>query len=68
MGYYSCVQRVENGDFNWIVPGKFLAFAGPHNVRKVENGYPQFAPDDYCDYFKSHNVTDIVRLNKKVQS
>jgi cell division cycle 14 len=24
---------VEYGDLNWIVEGKFLAFAGPHDVR-----------------------------------
>lgn len=33
-----CFQRVENGDFNWIVPGKFLAFSGPHQKSKIENG------------------------------
>ena len=26
---YEHYERVENGDFNWIVPGKFLAFSGP---------------------------------------
>jgi hypothetical protein len=32
------LQRAENGDFNWIVPGKFLAFSGPHPKSKMENG------------------------------
>lgn len=31
-------QKVENGDFNWIVPNKFLAFCGPHPKSKIENG------------------------------
>lgn len=31
-------QRVENGDLNWIIPGKFLAFSGPHNKSRIENG------------------------------
>ena len=48
------------------MPGKFLAFAGPHQVHKVQNGYPMFAPEDYFAYFKATNVTDIVRLNNKV--
>jgi len=26
---YEFFERVENGDWNWIVPGKFLAFATP---------------------------------------
>ncbi|XP_036199246.1 dual specificity protein phosphatase CDC14A isoform X3 [Myotis myotis] len=58
--------RVENGDFNWIVPGKFLAFSGPHPKSKIENGYPLHAPEAYFPYFKKHNVTAIVRLNKKI--
>lgn len=32
------IKRVENGDFNWIVPGKLLAFSGPHPKSKIENG------------------------------
>ena len=31
-------QRVENGDFNWVLPNKFLAFSGPHPKSKIENG------------------------------
>uniref|UniRef100_A0A673BD39 protein-tyrosine-phosphatase n=1 Tax=Sphaeramia orbicularis TaxID=375764 RepID=A0A673BD39_9TELE len=26
-------QRVENGDMNWIIPGKILAFSSPHPLR-----------------------------------
>jgi hypothetical protein len=33
-------QKVENGDFNWILPNKFLAFCGPHPKSKIENGMP----------------------------
>jgi len=35
---FSLLQRVENGDLNWIVPQKFLAFCGPHAKSKIENG------------------------------
>lgn len=63
---YEHYERVENGDFNWIVPGKFLAFSGPHPKSKVENGYPLHAPEAYFPYFRKHNVTSIVRLNKKI--
>ncbi|KAF3834604.1 hypothetical protein F7725_027162 [Dissostichus mawsoni] len=34
---YEHYERVENGDLNWIVPGKFLAFSGPHPKSKIEN-------------------------------
>lgn len=36
--FFVFIQRVENGDLNWIVPQKFLAFCGPHALTKVENG------------------------------
>ena len=35
---YEHYEKVENGDFNWIIPNKFLAFCGPHNKSCVENG------------------------------
>lgn len=62
---YEFYERVENGDFNWMVPDKFLAFAGPHKQRRLDNGYPLLEPADYFDYFHKNNVTDIIRLNRK---
>ena len=32
------LQKVENGDFSWVVPNKFLAFCGPHPKSRIENG------------------------------
>jgi cell division cycle 14 len=26
---YEFYERVENGDLNWTVPGKFISFSGP---------------------------------------
>ncbi|XP_038555234.1 dual specificity protein phosphatase CDC14AB-like isoform X1 [Micropterus salmoides] len=66
VGEYEHYERVENGDLNWIVPGKFLAFSGPHPKTKVENGYPLHAPEAYFPYFRKHNVTTVIRLNKKI--
>ncbi|XP_068449199.1 dual specificity protein phosphatase CDC14AB [Clinocottus analis] len=63
---YEHYERVENGDLNWIVPGKFLAFSGPHPKTTMENGYPLHAPEAYFPYFRKHNVTTVVRLNKKI--
>lgn len=97
---YEHYERAENGDFNWIIPGKFLAFSGPHPKSKIENGmqgaapiwkvcpspgddqarltvvvvvvffaasgYPLHAPEAYIPYFRKHNITAIVRLNKKM--
>ncbi|XP_040896996.1 dual specificity protein phosphatase CDC14AB isoform X2 [Toxotes jaculatrix] len=63
---YEHYERVENGDLNWIVPGKILAFSGPHLKTKIENGYPLHAPEAYFPYFRKHNVTTVIRLNKKI--
>jgi len=63
---YEHYEKVENGDFNWLVPNKFLAFCGPHPKSKIENGYPLHAPEAYFPYFRKNHVTTIVRLNKKI--
>ncbi|UJR28276.1 hypothetical protein I4U23_009526 [Adineta vaga] len=63
---YEHYEKVENGDLNWIVPRKLLAFSGPHAKSKIENGYPLHAPEAYFTYFRKRNVTTIVRLNKKI--
>jgi cell division cycle 14 len=60
------LKKVENGDLNWVLPDKFLAFCGPHAKSKIENGYPLHAPEAYMTYFRKHNVKCIVRLNKKI--
>ncbi|XP_054466635.1 dual specificity protein phosphatase CDC14B isoform X1 [Anoplopoma fimbria] len=63
---YEHYERAENGDLNWIIPGKFLAFSGPHPKSKIENGYPLHAPEAYIPYFRNHNITTVIRLNKKM--
>ena len=63
---YEHYEQVENGDLNWIVPGKFLAFAGPYGESKSFGGWRTFTPEDYVGYFKEHGITGVVRLNKKM--
>lgn len=60
---YEHYEQVENGDLNWTLPGKFISFAGPHNERRRDNGYPLLAPEDYFAYFKRGGITDVIRLN-----
>jgi cell division cycle 14 len=59
-------SQVENGDLNWIMPDKFVAFSGPAAKSIDYGGYRTFTPEDYWEYFRSKRVTAIVRLNKKV--
>ncbi|VIO94021.1 Uncharacterized protein BM_BM2274 [Brugia malayi] len=63
---YEYYEKVENGDLNWIIPTKVLSFCGPHNKSVVENGYPYHAPEVYFDYFRTHNISTIIRLNKRM--
>lgn len=63
---YEHYERVENGDLNWIIPRKFLAFSGPHAKSRIEHGYPLHAPEVYFPFFRRNNVTTVVRLNKKI--
>ncbi|XP_069367202.1 dual specificity protein phosphatase CDC14AB-like isoform X1 [Paralichthys olivaceus] len=63
---YEHYERVENGDMNWIIPGKILAFSSPHPRSKIENGYPLHAPEAYFAYFQQNDITSVVRLNRKL--
>ena len=63
---YEHYEQVENGDLNWIVPGKFLAFAGPYGESKNFGGWRTFTPEDYVGYFKENGITSVVRLNKRM--
>lgn len=62
---YQHYERVENGDMNWIVPNKFIAFSSPAETAYDSEGMKQYTPLDYIPIFKKFNVKYVVRLNKK---
>ena len=61
---YDHYEAVENGDLNWILPGKLLAFSGPSPTPRVVYGYRTHVPEDYWAYFKAKGVSAVVRLNR----
>jgi len=61
---YEYYERVENGDLNWIIPGKFVAFMGPIETRDARHKYGQH-PNKYCDIFNNINVSRVIRLNEE---
>jgi cell division cycle 14 len=61
---YEFHGKVENGDMNWIIPGKFLAFSAPSKRRKDTEGFTRFTPEDYVPIFKKMGITTVIRLNK----
>lgn len=63
---YRFYEQVENGDLNWILYGKIVAFAGPERVRRVSpSGHYALTPSDLIPYFKKRNIGLVVRLNEK---
>jgi len=62
---YEFYEKVEHGDMNWVVPDKFLAFAGPSATPIDQDGFPAFTPEDYVPIFKSGGISLVIRLNKK---
>lgn len=60
---YEHYEKVENGDLNWIIPGKFLAFMGP--VDKIDGQQRAYghAATSYVNIFKHLKVSKVVRLN-----
>ncbi|KAK2577385.1 hypothetical protein KPH14_003500 [Odynerus spinipes] len=58
---YEKYEQIQNGDLNWIVPQKFLAFVSP----TIEKGTSYHPPECYINYFLKNDVGAVVRLNKK---
>jgi cell division cycle 14 len=60
---YQFYEKVENGDLNWIIPGKFVAFSTP--VDSSDASDFTFGPDYYVPIFKKLGVGMVIRLNTK---
>ena len=60
---YEHYEKVKNGDLNWIIPGKFLAFMGPVDPQPAERITGHKAAS-YINIFKHLNVTKVIRLNE----
>jgi len=63
--YFEHCKKVENGDLTWVVPKKFVAFAGPFDSGVDDDGMPASTPEMFIDHFKKGGVTTVVRLNKR---
>lgn len=60
---YEYYEKVENGDLNWIIPGKFIAFMGPTDHRPGQDRLGN-SPEDYLEVFRHFGVTHVIRLNE----
>ena len=59
---YENLAEVDNGDINWIIPNKFVAFSGPLD-RTVDNKICKYNPAFYSDIFKEIGVYTFIRVN-----
>jgi len=62
---YESLTHTENGNLNWIVPGRFAAFRGPVNKSLSYEKAKKCTPEDVIPVFKKGNVNMVVRLNNK---
>jgi len=60
---YTFYEQVENGDFNWIIPEKFIAMCSPTAVARRTETSVTHTPAYYIPYFRLHNINTIIRLN-----
>ena len=59
-------EQVENGDMNWVIPGKLMAFASPYSTNVLQGGWRVCTPKDLLSVFKKFGITRIVRLNNRL--
>lgn len=57
---YEFYEDIENGDLNWILPGKFVAFCTPMSGTGRDQN---LSLEEYTKIFRQINVTTVVRLN-----
>mmetsp|Transcript_107766 Transcript_107766/g.300364 ORF Transcript_107766/g.300364 Transcript_107766/m.300364 type:complete len:462 (+) Transcript_107766:27-1412(+) len=62
---YEVLGNVYQCDASWVVPDKFLAFAGPSPNSSDASGYPCFTPEDCVPIFRRAGIGIVVRLNNK---
>eukprot|EP00760_Papus_ankaliazontas_P008165 PhM_4_TR13680/c0_g1_i1/m.75396/K06639/CDC14; cell division cycle 14 len=56
---YHHYEQIVNGDFNWIIPNRILAFSGPGSPHTC------YTSEQYCKLFRRLGVNTIIRLNNK---
>ena len=57
-------EQVENGDMNWLIPGKLLAFATAYDSPTIR-GWKVATPQELVPIFKKKGITCVVRLCEK---
>ena len=66
----SVALLIDSFEMRIVQPaGKLLAFSGPaSSIPLGQSFYRQWCPEDYTAFFRSRDITTIVRLNKQVRA
>ncbi|OHT12049.1 hypothetical protein TRFO_18241 [Tritrichomonas foetus] len=59
------IEALQNGDMNWLIPGKLMAFASPYSMPVLPSGDRVATPEVVIPTFKELGINHIVRLNKQ---
>jgi cell division cycle 14 len=64
---FTSISHLQNGDFSWIIPNKFVAFSGPiaNKKREISSGVYTLNPEEYIPLFRKLGVKCIIRFNSK---
>lgn len=58
---YEFYEKTQNGDLNWIIPNKLLAFSTPYDKKTAPHTMTAL---DYVPIFKKLGVSLVIRLNQ----
>ena len=62
---WKSLEEIQNGDMNWLIPGKLLAFASPYSMSVLPSGDKVATPETVIPTFKELGINHVVRLNKQ---
>eukprot|EP00760_Papus_ankaliazontas_P000911 PhM_4_TR10306/c0_g1_i1/m.42824/K06639/CDC14; cell division cycle 14 len=64
---YEHSEQVQNGDWNWIVPNKFIAMSGPGATVRIDdmNNVIALGAAEMVPILREQNVRHVIRLNDK---
>eukprot|EP00928_Gymnodinium_smaydae_P029032 TRINITY_DN21986_c0_g1_i1.p1 TRINITY_DN21986_c0_g1~~TRINITY_DN21986_c0_g1_i1.p1 ORF type:complete len:379 (-),score=35.97 TRINITY_DN21986_c0_g1_i1:352-1488(-) len=60
---YRFLDDVDNGDMNWIIPGKFLTFGSPAASANCEFSRMSLIPERLVNTFHKERVRSVIRLS-----
>lgn len=64
--FWEHYEMIENGDMNWVIPDKLMAFATPYPTKDSVSGFTVCTPEDFVRMFKRIGINRVVRLSKKI--